>query len=45
MSPTTLNARRTSLNVFIMAAQPQSLPPRSGAVIDAQARSSVIRHA
>ncbi|MCK9516487.1 MAG: hypothetical protein M0Q87_10675 [Ottowia sp.] len=42
---TTLNAQPLqTLNLPIMAAQPQSLTPRSGAVIDAAARSSVIRH-
>jgi len=42
--PTTLNAQPLqTLNLPIMAAQPQPLPPRSGAVIDAPARSSVIR--
>ncbi|MCK9516322.1 MAG: hypothetical protein M0Q87_09815 [Ottowia sp.] len=42
--PTTLNAQRLqTLNLPIMAAQPQSLTPRSGKVIEAPARSSVMR--
>ncbi|MCK9516249.1 MAG: hypothetical protein M0Q87_09445 [Ottowia sp.] len=42
--PTTLNAQPLqTLNLPIMAAQPQSLKPRSGAVI--RSASEVIRHA
>ncbi|MCK9516315.1 MAG: hypothetical protein M0Q87_09780, partial [Ottowia sp.] len=43
--PTTPNAQRPTPNLPIMAAQPQSLQPRSGAVIEAPARSPVMRHA
>ncbi|MCK9516327.1 MAG: hypothetical protein M0Q87_09845 [Ottowia sp.] len=40
----TLNAQPLqTLNLPIMAAQPQSLQPRSGKVIEAPARSSVMR--
>ncbi|MCK9515829.1 MAG: hypothetical protein M0Q87_07250 [Ottowia sp.] len=42
--PTTLNAQPLqTLNLPIMAAQPQSLQPRSGKVIKAAARSSAMR--
>ncbi|MFA7528596.1 MAG: hypothetical protein WCZ18_13160, partial [Ottowia sp.] len=39
----TLNAQRSTLNLPVTAAQPQSLQPRSGKVIEAPARSSVMR--